>query len=127
MRLTALFVGALLIPSLAWGGDWPALRGPLASGLCSARNLPLEWDAARNIRWKAALPEPGNSTPIVLGERIFITQALEGGKRRAVVAFARATGKKLWQQEVPCTVKETTHKQDNPPCSASPVTDGSVI
>jgi outer membrane protein assembly factor BamB len=42
------------------------------------------------------------------------------------LAFDRATGKKLWQQELPCKVQETSHKQ-NPPCSGSPVTDGAAV
>lgn len=120
-------VAVVLATTSAFAGDWPAWRGPLATGLCTERNLPTEWSASKNVRWKVALPEPGNSTPIVLGERVFLTQALDGGKRRAVIAFERGSGKKLWQQEVPCSVVETTHKQDNPPCSASPVTDGSAV
>jgi outer membrane protein assembly factor BamB len=94
--------------------------------VCDERDLPLTWNRNENIRWKAALPGPGNSTPVVWGERVFLTQALEGGKRRAIIAFHRANGKKLWQREVPCTVNETTHKQ-NPPCSSSPVTDGTAV
>src|SRR4051812_22485664 len=102
------------------------LAGPQQNGISAERNLPSEWSTTRNVRWKVALPEAGNSTPIVWGGRIFLTQSLDKGKRRALVCFARADGKKLWQQTVECTVKETTHK-DNPPCSSSPVTDGQAI
>jgi outer membrane protein assembly factor BamB len=106
--------------------NWPAWRGPLASGVSTERNLSVTWSATQNVRWKTALPGPGNSTPIIWGDRVFLTQALEGGKRRAVLAFDRKTGQKLCQQDVPCTVTETTHSQ-NPPCSGSPVTDGSAV
>lgn len=106
--------------------NWPAWRGPQGTGVSTERNLPLTWGPKENIRWKVALPAPGNSTPIVWGDRIFLTQALDGGKRRALVAFQRSDGKKLWQEEVPCETKETTHRQ-NPPCSASAVTDGMAV
>jgi outer membrane protein assembly factor BamB len=72
------------------------------------------------------LAEAGNSTPIVLGDRVFITQALDKGKRRAVTAFSRTSGKLLWQQDLPCKAEETSHAQ-NPPCSGSPVTDGQAV
>ncbi len=106
--------------------NWPAWRGSRGDGVCDERNLPTTWSATENVRWKVALPEPGNSTPIIWGERIFLTQALDNGKRRALLAFDRKDGKKLWQREHACDVKETTHKQ-NPPCSGSPVTDGAAV
>jgi outer membrane protein assembly factor BamB len=106
--------------------NWPAWRGPNGTGVSEDRGLPLKWSASENVRWKAPLPGPGNSTPIVWGDRVFLTQALEGGKRRAVLALARGDGKRLWQQEVTCATDETTHRQ-NPPCSASPVTDGTAV
>lgn len=105
--------------------NWPAWRGPLNNGIAT-ESAPLTWSRKDNIRWKVALPEPGNSTPIIWGDHVFLTQALDGGKRRALIAFHRADGRKLWQRELPCSVVETTHKQ-NPPCSASPVTDGETV
>lgn len=121
----SLFAGFVILSSVR-ADNWPAWRGPHGAGISEERNLPTNWSADKNIRWKVDLPGPGNSTPIVWGDRIFLTQALDGGKRRALIAFHRADGKKLWQQEVPCDVKETTHPQ-NPPCSASPVTDGQAV
>src|SRR5688500_14898100 len=88
---------ALIQPSRA--DDWPAWRGPHGTGVSAERNLPTAWGPKQNIRWKVALPAPGNSTPIIAGDRVFLTQALEGGKRRALLAFSRADGKKLWQHE----------------------------
>jgi outer membrane protein assembly factor BamB len=120
-----LLVLTLGVPAV-WSGDWPAWRGPLATGVSDERNLPLTWSKTDNIRWKTPLPGPGNSTPIIWGDQVFLTQALDGGKRRAVLAFDRKTGKQRWQQDVPCQVEETTHR-DNPPCSGSPATDGEAV
>lgn len=107
-------------------GDWPAWRGADGTGISSESDLPVEWSKTDNIRWTVPLPEACNSTPIIWKDRVFLTQGLDGGKRRALIALDRATGKELWQQEVACNVQETTHKQ-NPPCSASPITDGSAV
>lgn len=105
--------------------NWPAWRGRDNNGI-SVEAGPLTWSQTSNIRWKVALPGPGNSTPIIWGDRVFVTQAHDGGKRRSLIAFQRADGKELWRHELPCPVVETTHAQ-NPPCSASPVTDGQAV
>ena len=77
----------------------------------------------RNLR-ERPLPERGNSTPVVWGRRIFVTQAV--GDRRALMCFDRAAGQLLWQHGVTTTVPEPTH-QTNPYCSGSPVTDGERV
>ena len=121
------WVSLLLLAVLpARADNWPAWRGASARGISDERDVPSKWSATENVRWKTPLPGPGNSTPIVWGDRLFLTQAIDGGKRRALLALARKTGKKLWQQEVPCATAETTHGQ-NPPCSGSPVTDGTTV
>jgi outer membrane protein assembly factor BamB len=125
-RACLVLIALLTTPAALHADDWPAWRGPRGDGVSTEKHAPLEWSATKNVRWKVALPEPGNSTPIVWGDWIFLTQALDGGKRRALVAYDRGIGRKLWQQEVPCSTKETTHRQ-NPPCSSSPVTDGKAV
>jgi outer membrane protein assembly factor BamB len=103
--------------------DWPAWRGRKGDGHSSDKAPPLKWGRNENVRWKTPLPGPGNSSPIVCKDRVFVTQALEKGRRRALLCFARGDGKLLWQREVLYTGKESTH-ETNPYCSASPVTDG---
>src|SRR5713226_658646 len=125
-RPGALFLTLPLFATPARGNDWPAWRGPQGTGASNEREAPVLWSATQNIRWKVTLPEPGNSTPVICCGRVLLTQALEGGKRRALIAFDRADGKKLWQKDVLCPGTETTHPQ-NPPCSASPTTDGKAV
>src|SRR5262245_54570738 len=57
--------------------DWPAWRGPTGQGFSEEKNLPLKWGgkAQENVKWKVALKDPGYSTPIVWGDKIFLTQA----------------------------------------------------
>jgi outer membrane protein assembly factor BamB len=107
-------------------GNWPAWRGPGGAGISVETNLPLHWSANRNVRWRAPLPDRGNSTPVVWGERVFITQAVDRENRRGVMCFARRDGRLLWQSSVVWTEKEPTHP-DNPACTPSPVTDGERI
>lgn len=107
-----------------WAADWPAWRGPLGTGHSAETKLPVKWSKTDNVKWRVALPERGNSTPIVWGSRVFVTQAV--GDRRTLMCFNRADGKLLWQQGVTTAEKEPTH-QTNPYCSGSPVTDGERV
>jgi len=108
----------------AGAANWPAWRGPLGTGVCEEKNLPVQWSATNNVKWRVPLPERGNSTPAVWGERIFVTQSI--GERRTLMCFHRADGKLLWQSGVETQEKEPTHGT-NPYNSASPVTDGERI
>jgi outer membrane protein assembly factor BamB len=113
----------LINPVAGRAANWPAWRGPHGTGVCDEKNLPLHWSTDENVRWRVPLPERGNSTPIVWGNRIFVTQALEKEGRRTLCCFDRANGKLLWQQGTAYSEKEPTH-DTNPQCSSSPVTDG---
>ena len=119
----ALLLLACTVPAVA--DNWPSWRGPDGNGHAPDKNLPVQW-TKDNVRWKVELPEPGNSTPVVWGDRIFVTQATEKSTKRAVMCFARADGKLLWKRETEYTEKEPTHPT-NPYCSASPVTDGERV
>jgi outer membrane protein assembly factor BamB len=127
--LARLCVLSLLLLSAGVGlaDNWPAWRGPTGDGRSSEKDAPLTWSRTENVRWKAPLPSPGNSTPVVWGDRVFLTQSIDAkGTRRAVLCFDRADGKLLWQRETPFKDREPTHAT-NPYCSASPVTDGQRV
>ncbi len=123
---TMLFAVILLSTTMALAGDWPAWRGPTGDGVSTETGLPVEWSREKNVRWRVPLPDRGNSTPIVLGDRVFITQAIEKEGWRGVMCFNRADGKLLWKTGVTYTEKEPTHST-NPYCSASPATDGERV
>ena len=120
-RAGCWLVCALTTPLLA--ANWPAWRGPKGTGVSTEKNFPLHWSTNENVRWRAALPDRGDSTPVVWGRRIFITQAIDTENRRTVMSFDRRDGKLLWQSGATWTEKEPTYP-DNPPCTPSPVTDG---
>jgi outer membrane protein assembly factor BamB len=94
--------------------EWPTFRGPTGDGVAPADALPpVEWSESKNIVWKTALPGRGRSSPVVLGERIFVTFAREKNLQRKKVAsdemqtadavslgaacVDRASGKLLWE------------------------------
>ncbi|MEA3210300.1 MAG: hypothetical protein QOE70_3357 [Chthoniobacter sp.] len=122
--LAVHFLALLALPAFA--GNWPAWRGPTGDGVCTETGLPLTWSPTENVQWKAPLPERGNSSPIVWGDRVFLTQAIEKEGQRLLLCFDRATGKERWRAGTSIAEKEPTHGT-NPYCSASPVTDGERV
>ena len=122
---TALLVLALA-PASVLADHWPAWRGPEGTGICQETNLPLRWSTNENVRWRVRLPEPGNSTPIVWGNRIFVTQALTKENRRTVMSLDRRDGKLVWQAGTTWTEKDSGGSI-NPPCTPSAVTDGERV
>jgi outer membrane protein assembly factor BamB len=100
-------------------------RGPTGQGRSAEKNLPLTWSDQDNVRWKVPLPHAGSSTPIVWGDRIFLTQANPGGTVRALMCFARSDGRLLWKQEVAYPAMERTNNDRY--CNASPATDGARV
>ncbi len=118
------FLACVLHVSMA--SEWPDWRGPNFNNTSPESEFPTEWDAQTHVRWKVALPDRGNSSPIVSGSRVIITQATEKEQRREVMVFDRTQGNLLWHQGVVYAEKESTHPQ-NPYCAASPSTDGERI
>lgn len=115
-------VGAQRLPQ--W--HWPQWRGPSGDGNTSAQGVVVEFGPKRNVKWRLELPEAGNSTPVVWGDRVFLTQPLSESKQRALLCVDRETGRELWRKGIEYTEAEATHKT-NPYCSASPVTDGERV
>src|SRR5207249_10471173 len=99
-----------LLTGSVWAANWPAWRGPQDTGLCAEKDLPLHWNTNENLRWRVPLPERGNSTPVVWGNRVFITQALEKENRRTLLCFDRSNGKQLWQSGVVYPENEISHE-----------------
>lgn len=129
----------------AWA-DWPQWRGPLGTGVAPKSNPPLEWDATTNIRWKSHVPGRGHSTPVVSGDTVFLTTAVQTGPklepRRSgrpgahdnvpvdskhqfkVLAYNRRNGALRWARDLNETVPREGGHNTASLASASPVTDG---
>jgi len=83
--------------------NWPRFRGPRADGVAAYENLPTTWNApsGKNILWKTPVPLPGNNSPVVWRDRVFLSGA--DRRRREVYGFDAASGKLLWIREAPAT------------------------
>jgi outer membrane protein assembly factor BamB len=140
MRSLLALLTTCSLAAVALGDNWPAWRGPTGQGQCPEKALPLKWSRTENVLWKVPLPDSGTSTPVVWGDRVFVTQASDKtlwppkgsnggiaiGRKRSLLCLDRATGKQLWQQTVIYDKEEATHPT-NPYCSASPATDGDRV
>jgi outer membrane protein assembly factor BamB len=120
-------LAALLGLALAARADnWPAWRGADGQGQCKEKDLPLFWSQSDNVKWKVKLPDHGNSTPVVWGDHIFLTQATEKGHKRSLMCLSRKDGKELWTKTVEYKDEDPTHNT-NPYCASSPATDGERV
>ena len=87
-------------PEPTFKENWPVFRGPTGMGIVRAGDWPRKWDGktGEGILWKTAVPLAGKSSPVIWGNRIFLT----GGddEKREVYCYDRTSGKLLWQTEV---------------------------
>jgi outer membrane protein assembly factor BamB len=148
----------LIVVSLTTAGsaaNWPQWRGPDGSGISNEKNLPASWTPTTNIKWKAAIPGRGHSSPIVWGNRVFVTTAVEGdvvpgakavkhmndGKEFLhpdsigadhkhtfkVIALNRDSGKILWEATAwEGTPYDNRHRKSSYAAS-TPATDGKMV
>ncbi|MEK6258508.1 MAG: PQQ-binding-like beta-propeller repeat protein [Planctomycetota bacterium] len=88
-------------PKLSAERDWPWWRGPSRNGVAAGSDPVItEWSNTKNVVWKTPVPGRGHSSPIVVGDRVFLETADEAKKVQSVVAFDRKTGKQLWKTDV---------------------------
>ena len=122
--LTAIaLLVSLVAPLAADPAEWSRFRGPNGSGVAATTGLPTEFGPDLNVVWKTELPK-GYSSPIVFGNRIYLTGARED--RLLTFAVDRTTGKLVWEREAPRDRKEKLDSRNNP-ASPSPATDGQQV
>ncbi|MBP3957768.1 PQQ-binding-like beta-propeller repeat protein [Gemmata sp. G18] len=101
---------ALALPSALFATDWPQFRGPNAAGVSADKNLPSEWSKDKGFKWKAALPARGVSSPVVVGDRVYVTCASgTRGDRLHVLCFDAESGKQLWHRQLQATGSTACH------------------
>lgn len=106
--------------------NWPQFRGPTGQGISTDRNPPLTWSATENVAWKTELPGESWSSPIVWGDRMFVTTATDGGESCRVLSVDRKTGTILWDKEV---FKQVPRRKEarNSFATPTPATDGNRV
>jgi len=155
-RITSLALIALFsLTTVGFAANWPQWRGPDGSGISNEKNLPAEWTPAKNIKWKTPIEGRGHSSPIVWGNKIFLTTAIQGEvvpgakavKHTAdgqeflhpdsvgadhkhtfkVIALDRNSGKILWEKVAwEGTPYDNRHRKSSYAAS-TPATDGKLV
>jgi outer membrane protein assembly factor BamB len=120
-----------ILTAIGWSGisqadDWPAWRGPRGDGSSAELNAPLHWSSTDNIAWKTPLPGVGRSSPIVSGDRVFVTSGDATDNTRHVMSFDRLTGMMQWNITVHQGPGGQMHRF-NTTASSTPATDGQLV
>ena len=105
---------------------WPRWRGPSGQGLAVDSGYPDTWSEGENVLWKVKVPGKGNSSPVIWGDRIFLTMAYDNGGRRSILSFQREDGQQLWEAFAPKGSPEAAHAK-NGYASGTPATDGERV
>ena len=116
----------MALPLSASADNWPSFRGPTRQGLSVEREVPLNWSAESNIVWKTEVPGQGWSSPIVWGDRLFVTSATDNGTKCHVLCFDRKAGKIIWDKEV---FEQVPRRKEgkNSYATPTPATDGERV
>ena len=98
---------ALAAANVVMAQDWPHWRGPAYNGTVAAKGLPTEFGPDKFVRWTAKMPGPGASTPIVIGDRIFLTSVDTSREQLVAMCVSRIDGKVLWSKDAGSGYKPT--------------------
>lgn len=140
IRLATLSLAILFSCGVALdAADWPRFRGPHGDSISTDGPIPAKWDLATNLKWKVDLPGKGSSSPIVLGNRVFVTcysgyGQTNGGDdadlARHLVCVDRSSGESLWTKTVKNSATEDRYQgfiTEHGYASSTPVTDGERV
>jgi outer membrane protein assembly factor BamB len=116
------------ITAVAQGQEWPGWRGPKRDGTTTETGFPVRWSATENVLWKIEVPGKGHSSPVVWGDRIFVSTSIEEKGERRLLCLDRKDGHILWDRLVVTVTAENEHiHQLNSFASSTPVTDGKHV
>ena len=123
--LAAVLLAAVQAGAVSDPDTWPGWRGD-GSGISGEKNPPIHWRADAGVAWRTELPGAGNSSPVVWGDRVFLTAFTDGGTNRLVLCIDRNDGNILWRSELPAARVPKTHVK-NGYASATAATDGERV
>jgi outer membrane protein assembly factor BamB len=118
--LASIVLLCACLPTDAWAENWPQWRGPLGNGISSEKDVPTKWSKTENVAWRLPLPGPAGATPVVWGDRIFVSSA--DGKELVLLCIS-TDGKELWKRSV-ATGNNNVRDDEGNYASPTPVTDG---
>jgi outer membrane protein assembly factor BamB len=122
LAMMAALVAALVTAS-ADAADWPQWRGPNFDGSSPETGLPATWSRTDGIAWSVALPGPGDATPVICGDRVFVSSTDSGSGALLGMAFSVKDGQSLWKVRLGTNAEAPRNTMASP----SPVSDGKVV
>jgi outer membrane protein assembly factor BamB len=148
-RLTFSLIFVAVIATTASAQNWPQFRGPGASGIVESPGQPVKWDApaSQGVRWKVDIPGLSHSSPVIWGNKIFVTTAVSSGKDETryglfgdvapvkddpqhtwkVYAIDKSTGKILWERVAYEGIPKVKRHPKSTHAASTPVTDGKYL
>ena len=129
IRATTLILVCAFSVYVSLASDWPMFRGPGGRSIADANDLPLEWSVSesKNIAWQADLPGRGVSSPIAVGNRLFVTASSGPNRNRLhILAFNTDTGEKLWHRQFWATGRTLCH-ETSAVAAPTPASDGKRV
>jgi len=110
LKTVAVFVSVIVLGAFVLGspvraddGNWPRFRGPNGQGIGEAATIPVQW-TEKDYNWKVELPGGGHSSPVVWGEKVFVTCADAKTAKRILLCLSTKDGHTLWKREYPSEV-----------------------
>lgn len=126
VKCSVVCVALLGVCQISLAGEWPQWRGPRGDGTSDETTIPVRWSATENVCWKTAIPGKGHSSPVVWGDRVFVTTCFEKEQKRVMLCLDRRDGKIIWQRTVLTAPLEPKHSL-NSYASSTPATDGHFV
>jgi outer membrane protein assembly factor BamB len=129
----ALPLAILLILTFTLHADnWPQWRGPKGDGVSTETGLPAQWTETKNILWKVSLPGMGGATPVVWGDRLFLTSEFretqgDTSKDSLILVCLGTDGKERWRKTLANERGRRARGDEGNPAAASPCTDGKHV
>jgi outer membrane protein assembly factor BamB len=129
LRNTALKLLFLTVAVTLAAEDWPQFRGPGGEGHSTERGLPSIWSESQNVLWKTAISGRGWSSPVISGERVWLTTSIErqGDASLRVLAFETATGRQVLSAEVFSIKGAALKNAKNSHASPTPILEGDRV
>lgn len=108
--------------------DWAQWRGPNANGVSDSASPPVRWSQRDNVLWSVQLPGWGTSSPVVRGDRVWVTSQVDnsGKKSLLTLCYDRNTGAELWRHDFGMGVNQNTHEKSNLAVN-TPVVTGDAV
>src|SRR5580765_8219997 len=121
---STLVILSLLLSSSVLAQEWTRFRGPNGSGMGTAKNVPVQFSSS-DYNWRVELPGVGHSSPVLWGNKIFITSAEEDKGKRHLLCLNASDGKRIWTKSY--DFKAFHHHEYNSSTSATPAIDADAV